>query len=304
MKAHDILSRQEIVQLMSKSNLRATVLVLSCWAWVIAAMTLVAIWPNLVTAIIALLIIAGRQLSFAILMHDCGHNSLFKSTKLNQFVGTWLVGAPVFSDIQTYSRQHTIHHKDVGTAKDPDLANYVAYPISKMSFLRKISRDLSGLTALKFWFYILKTRHPSQKSMVTNIALFRGLAVNLVIFLCCYVLNVAWLYLLWILAYNTTYFLFLRIRHVGEHAAVPNSISPNMFENTRTTLSSWWERLLICPVYVNYHIEHHLLPSVPPYNLPMMHKWLVAKDAYKNTPLPSSYIAMLRSVLIPLPIDN
>ena len=297
MKAHDILTRQEIVQLMTKNNLRATWLILSCWAWVLAAMALVAIWPNVVTVILALLIIGGRQLSFAILMHDCGHNSLFKSTKLNQFVGSWLAAAPVFSDMQTYSRQHTIHHKDVGTAKDPDLGNYAGYPISKMSLLRKVLRDLSGLTALKFWFYILKTRLHSNKSMVTNIALLRGLAVNLALFLCCYLLNVAWLYLVWLLAYNTTYFLFLRVRHVGEHAAVPNPISKNMFENTRTTLSSWWERLLVCPVYVNYHIEHHLLPTVPPYNLKQMHHWLVAKEAYKNTPLPSGYIAMLRGVL-------
>jgi fatty acid desaturase len=297
MKAHEMLTRQEILQLMSKSNLRAIWLVVSCWTGVIAALMLVAIWPNIATIVIALLIIGGRQLSFAILMHDCGHNSLFKSTNLNQFVGTWLVSAPVFTDMQTYSRQHTIHHKDVGTTKDPDLANYAAYPISKASLLRKILRDMSGLTALKFWFYILKTRHTSQKSMVTNRALLRGLAVNLILFLCCYFLNVAWIYLVWLLAYNTTYFLFLRIRHIGEHAAVPNPTSKNMFENTRTTLSSWWERLLVCPVYVNYHIEHHLLPSVPPYNLALMHNWLVAKEAYKNTPLPLSYVAMLRGVL-------
>lgn len=297
MKAHDILTRQEIIQLMTKSDLRATLIVLSCWAWVIVAMVLAAKWPNLVTIVIALLIIGGRQLSFAILMHDCGHNSFFKSSRLNQFVGTWLVSAPVFSDMQTYSRQHSIHHKDVGTANDPDLANYAAYPVSKGSLLRKILRDLGGLTALKYWFYILKTRLHSQQSMVTNKALFRGLAVNLLLFLLCYSLNLAWLYLLWLLAYNTSYFLFLRIRHVGEHAAVPNPNSPDMFENTRTTLSSWWERLLVCPVYVNYHIEHHLLPSVPPYKLPLMHKWLVAKGAYKKTPLPSGYIAMLRGVL-------
>jgi fatty acid desaturase len=297
MKAHDILTRQEIVQLMSKNNLRATLLVISCWAWVIAAMMLVAIWPNFVTIVIALLIIGGRQLSFAILMHDCGHNSLYKSTKLNQFIGTWLLAAPIFTDMQTYSRQHTAHHKDIGTDKDPDLGNYAGYPISKGSLLRKVLRDLSGLTALKFWFYILKTRHTSQKSMVTNSALFKGLAANLVLILCCFVFNVAWLYLIWFLAYNTSYFLFLRIRHVGEHAVVPNPNSRNMFENTRTTLSSWWERLLVCPAYVNYHIEHHLLPSVPPYNLPLMHSLLVAKQAYKNTPLPSSYIAMLRGVL-------
>ena len=297
MKAHDVFTRPEIVQLMTRSNLRASLLVLSCWAWVIAAMALVAVWPNFFTLAIALLLIAGRQLSFAILMHDCGHNSLFKSSMLNQFVGTWLVSAPVFTDMRTYSRQHTIHHKDVGSADDPDLANYAAYPITKASLLRKFLRDVCGLTALKFWFYIVKTRLGSQNSMVSNQALFRGIVVNLVIFLCCYALNMAWLYLVWFAAYNTIYFLFLRIRHIGEHAAVPNSNSPNMFENTRTTLSSWWERLLVSPVYVNYHIEHHLLPSVPPYNLPLMHRWLVAKKAYANTPLPSGYISMLRSVL-------
>jgi fatty acid desaturase len=298
MKAHDILTRQQIIQLMSKNNGRATMLLVSCWASVFAVLALVAIWPNFITVVVALLIIGGRQLSFAILMHDCGHNSLFKSTKLNQFVGTWLTAAPVFSDMQTYSRQHSIHHKDVGTAKDPDLSNYARYPITKQSLLRKVLRDLSGLTAFKFWFYILKTRTNSQSSLVTNIALIRGLAVNLTLFLGCYLLNVAWVYLIWLLAYNTTYFLFLRIRHVGEHAAVPNPTSKNMFKNTRTTLSSWWERLLVCPAYVNYHIEHHLLPSVPPYNLKKMHHWLMAEDAYKGTPLPSGYIAMLRGVLV------
>jgi fatty acid desaturase len=297
MKAHDILTRQEIIQLMNKSNLRATVLLVSCWTGVIAAMLVVALWPNIVTIIIALLMIGGRQLNFAILMHDCGHNSLFKSSKLNQFIGTWLLAAPIFSDMQTYSRQHTTHHKDVGTDQDPDLGNYAAYPISKASLMRKVLRDLSGLTALKLWFYILNTRHPSQKSMVKNSALLRGLAVNLALFLCCYALNVPWLYLIWLLAYHTTYFLFLRIRHVGEHAVVPNPNSGNMFENTRTTLSRGWERLLVCPVYVNYHIEHHLLPSAHPYNLPLMHSWLIAKKAYKNTPLPSGYIAMLRGVV-------
>ncbi|MFT5313907.1 MAG: fatty acid desaturase [Paraglaciecola sp.] len=297
MKAHDILSRQEIIQLMTKSDLHGTLIVFSAWSTVIAATVLVAKWPNVITVIFAVLIIGGRQLSLAILMHDCGHNSLFKTPWLNKFLGTWLVAAPIFSDMQTYSRQHTIHHKAVGTPEDPDLSNYDAYPISKWSLLRKVLRDLGGLTALKYWFYIIKTRFNSQPAIVTNTALLRALAVNLLLFSLCLSLNQAELYLLWLLAYNTSYFVFLRIRHVGEHAAVPKPNSPNMFENTRTTLPRWWERVLVCPVHVNYHIEHHLLPSVPPYKLALMHGWLVEKGAYKNTPLPLGYMAMLRGVL-------
>lgn len=298
MRAHDILNREEIIHLMTKSDLRAAWIVLSCWGVVVAAMLMVGLWPNPLTVILAILIVAGRQLSFAILMHDCGHNSLFKTTWLNKFVGTWLVAAPILSDMQSYSRQHSIHHKDVGTANDPDLANYAAYPVSKASLMRKFLRDVCGVTAFKYWMYLLKTRAPSQHSVVTNKALLRGVIVNLALFMACYAINQPWLYLIWVVAFHSAYFLFLRIRHVGEHAAVPNANSPNMFENTRTTLTSGWERLFVCPVYVNYHIEHHLLPSVPPYKLPLMHKWLVAKQAYKNTALPNGYIAMLRSVLI------
>lgn len=298
MRAHDILNRDEIIHLMTKSDLRASWMVFSCWAGVAVAMLMVVLWPNPLTVIFAILIIAGRQLSFAILMHDCGHNSLFKTSWLNKFVGTWLVAAPILSDMQSYSKQHSIHHKDVGTSNDPDLANYAAYPISKMSLMRKFLRDLCGITAFKYWMYLFKTRGPSQHSVVSNKALLRGLCVNLSLLLLFYVLNQTWLYVIWIVSFHTAYFLFLRIRHVGEHAAVPNATSPNMFENTRTTLSSWWERLFVCPVYVNYHIEHHLLPSVPPYKLALMHKWLKAKGAYQHTPLPKGYATMLRSVLV------
>jgi fatty acid desaturase len=129
-------------------------------------------------------------------MHDCGHNSLFKSTKLNQFIGTCLLAAPVFSDIQTYSRKHTSHHIDEGSAKYPDLGNYVDYPLSKASLLRKVLRELGGLTALKFWFYRLRTRQLSQQCAMTNSTLFKTLNANLVLFLCCYTLNVTSIYLI------------------------------------------------------------------------------------------------------------
>ena len=29
--------------------------------------------------------------------------------------------------------------------------------------------------------------------------------------------------------------------------------------NTRTTRVRWWERFLLAPNFVNYHLEHHLL---------------------------------------------
>ena len=64
----------------------------------------------------------------------------------------------------------------------------------------------------------------------------------------------------------------MRVRSIAEHAMIPDPESD--VGNTRTTVARWWERLLIAPNYVNYHLEHHLLMTVPHYNLPRMHRLL------------------------------
>ena len=63
-----------------------------------------------------------------------------------------------------------------------------------------------------------------------------------------------------------------RIRAIAEHALTPDADDP--LGNTRTTLARPWERLLIAPNRVNYHLEHHLLMTVPHYRLPEMHERL------------------------------
>ena len=55
-------------------------------------------------------------------------------------------------------------------------------------------------------------------------------------------------------------------------ALTPDADDP--LGNTRTTPARWWERLLVAPNRVNYHLEHHLLMTVPHYNLPRMHALL------------------------------
>ena len=48
--------------------------------------------------------------------------------------------------------------------------------------------------------------------------------------------------------------------------------------NTRTTHASWLERLFIAPNRVNYHLEHHLLMTVPYFRLPRLHRLLREAD--------------------------
>ncbi len=100
------------------------------------------------------------------------------------------------------------------------------------------------------------------------------------------------LYLLWAGAWLTTYSLVMRIRSIAEHAMIPDPADE--MNNTRTTVARWWERVLIAPNCVNFHLEHHLLPTVPHYNLRRMHRLLRERGALAQACVAEGYPAVLR----------
>jgi fatty acid desaturase len=109
----------------------------------------------------------------------------------------------------------------------------------------------------------------------------------------------AWLYLLWVAAFMTSHMLVSRIRQIGEHAAVPDLFSLDPRDNTRTVYTNWLERFLLAPHRVSYHLEHHLLASVPIYRLQRMHEILRREGFYKDTDFPRGYFNLLRQVTYP-----
>ncbi|HIF14230.1 MAG TPA: hypothetical protein EYQ86_02425 [Bacteroidetes bacterium] len=102
-----------------------------------------------------------------------------------------------------------------------------------------------------------------------------------------YISGFGWLYFLWIGAHLTTYNFSIRIRSIAEHSVVPDQL--NNFTNVRTTYANIIECILFAPHNVNYHAEHHLLMTVPSYNLPEMHKILKDKGFYNKGLLKYNY---------------
>ena len=72
---------------------------------------------------------------------------------------------------------------------------------------------------------------------------------------------------------------------------VPDPSDP--LRNTRTTIATWWERLLLAPNRVNYHLEHHLLMTVPLYNLPRLHRLLEERGLLDGALVTRGYRAVL-----------
>jgi len=294
----DALSRDEIASLVELSDLRGFLALAVDWGLVAAFFVLVAVWPNPLTVLVALFGIGARQLGFAVLMHEAAHRTLFRTRWLNDFVGDWLVSYPILSNVADYRPYHLRHHAKTGTEEDPDLHLTAPFPITRSSFRRKVWRDLSGTTGLKFLRFRVRKEvgtGPWRERLRNGLRsrVLRGAVLsNAVLLGVLWALGHPWLYLLWVGAWLTTNTLVTRIRAIAEHSMVPDP--PHPTRGTRTTLPSWWERLFVAPNRVNYHLEHHLLMTVPMHNLPRMHALLRERGVLEDAVVSHGYLDVLR----------
>ncbi|KGD46299.1 fatty acid desaturase [Burkholderia pseudomallei] len=256
-------------------------------------------------------IIAGRQLCLGILQHDAAHGTLFRTRWANDVLVDWLCARPIWNALHKYRPYHLMHHATTSSRADPDLSLVAGLPTTRASLARKCLRDLSGVTGIKFligralmdagvlqwsltndirrlpqtgrrwWDYPRAFLRAAAGMLITNAILLGALWAS----------GHPWLYGVWVLAYVTPFPLFIRIRSMAEHACLETSDDP--LRNTRTTHAGWLARATVAPIRVNYHVEHHLMASVPYFRLPKMHRMLRAHGCVARPP---SYWQVLRTV--------
>jgi fatty acid desaturase len=321
-----ILPREQLQLLQRKSLWRAGRMLAVNWGLIVASFALVAWQPGVPAVLAAMLVLGGRQLGLGILMHECAHRSLFPTHKMNDAAGRWLCAAPMFVDLEVYRSYHMTHHVKTGTDGDPDLQNYAGYPVTPASMLRKVGRDLIGLTGLKalatlavlysyqdprqLKFGYAYRRSATQAPLAADgevaprrhlkyllwnmrrILLVQGIAAAAL-----WWSGHGMLYLLWPFSWLTSYMLFSRIRNAAEHGALPGTMSADIWTNTRTVTARWWERLTVAPNYVNFHFEHHLAPTIPSYNLPTLHRWLKQQGLLERAQIAQGYPQVVRALI-------
>ncbi|MEQ1069997.1 fatty acid desaturase family protein [Acinetobacter lwoffii] len=315
----ELFSRDEIKELTTTSDLHGAWAVGSTWTVIVMTFGTVAYsweylptWGKVLMCALALAILAGRQLAMAILMHDASHHSLFKTKWLNTHLTDWLCARPIWNDVSKYRPYHLKHHAKTSQPDDPDLGLVKKFPITQSSLFRKFFRDLNGQSGLKFLagrvlmdlelleWSVSNDPKPILRGDRSNLELAKNLLKNssgmlisnAAIFSALWASGHPKLYLLWPLAYITPFPLFIRIRAMAEHAGLETSHSA--LSNTRTTRAGWLARALVAPIHVNYHIEHHLMASVPHQKLARMHQMLRERE-YVDAP--PSYLDVIRSLL-------
>jgi fatty acid desaturase len=309
--AADLLSRDEIRAFTRTSNLGGAVAIGWTWAVIVGCAIVLARWPHPLVFAGVVVILGGRQLALAVMMHEAAHGTLFRTRWLNETLTDLVCARPVWSDVTRYRKHHLGHHAHTGTERDPDLGLAPLEPMSRASLARKIFRDLSGIAGLRRMLGLLamdaevivynvgggirrNRRSPlfHLGALATN--LWKMLAVNAVLAGICIAAGVGWIYLAWVVAYLTTFGLFLRIRMLAEHACLARGSDP--LRNTRTTYANLVARATVAPLHVNYHLEHHLLPTTPWFRLPALHRVLAARGALPASALARGYAEVLRTV--------
>ncbi|MGB7184401.1 MAG: fatty acid desaturase family protein [Burkholderiaceae bacterium] len=239
--------------------------------------------------------IALSQQALFVLAHDAAHYRLFRSRALNDRVGRMLATVVGIS-MCSYRIVHRLHHNDLYGPSDPDIPLHGGYPRGRAYLAKKLLRDLAGLTAHKTYGYFFGSPSviggdgvrltPLDDTAPTLRAAARRdrwlvVAFHIAAPLCAWAAGYLPQYLiLWVLPLITVLQAVLRFRAILEHGAVSDISSP--LTAARTNLGPRWLIRALFPHCVNYHVEHHLYPAIPHYNLPACHAALRDKGWLEN----------------------
>jgi fatty acid desaturase len=233
----------------------------------------------------ALFLIGSRQRAFSNLLHESAHGMLARSRTLNLTLGTVLTAYPILQLHYGYKRSHlATHHPYLGDeGKDPDLVYFLEQGVYRSASERALWLRLAVLPAIgsrvvsHFWFLLqdrlshLGLIRPQELSRFWRIRMRR----DRIAFGCFWIaaLMLAWAsgnlrstLLLWLVPYFTAFQILGWYIELSEHTPMVrvNNIDLHM---TRNRKSRGLEQFLTGTYADHRHLDHHLDPRTPFWNL-------------------------------------
>jgi fatty acid desaturase len=209
-------------------------------------------------------------IGLSVSLHEASHKLLLRNTALNELIG-FLCGMPVLIPVSAFRTNHRFHHLRRGDHGEP------ADETLDFALLRTLPAYCLGLGVKSFGFAtvlpviaIVKADGRTRFRTLGEYALLIGIVWWAVVR---YPLPILWR--IWLMPLLLTA-LLSQLRAVAEHGLTAKG---SVFTASRTVVSNRVVRFLMCNI--NYHLEHHLFPSVPWYNLPRAHALL--REEYRRT---------------------
>ncbi|SLN37101.1 fatty acid desaturase family protein [Oceanibacterium hippocampi] len=274
-------------------------------------------WWSAWTVLPAMLVMASRQHALVIIAHEAVHYRLFSGRLANEIVGR-LAGYAVGISMCTYRVVHRLHHNHLYGPSDPDMPLMAGYPRGRLYLVRKLAKDLCGLGAWRNFAYFFgapglnrETGAAARPLIDTSERLGRQALADRWAMLAVQAgllglaLSGGWwreYLLLWVVPLLTIFQVLLRLRAVLEHGAPANPAEVR--QAARTNHCPGPLRWLLFPHAVNYHLEHHLYPAIPHYNLPKAHALLAARGFLDDAEVRPVGATLRRIFADPVPDPN
>jgi fatty acid desaturase len=233
--------------------------------------------------------------------HELFHNSVFASRGLNRALFK-LCSILTWNNPGYFYASHAYHHRH--TLEEDDAEGIPHPPISRASLIWLLSIDLPGLYR-RLRVLIQNARGIVPQGAAARVLFPEGSRARheLVrfarIILVCQLGSMAlftalqayWL----LLAINLAPFcltFFNRILAVSQHYGLRSLARGDYPQSCRTVLLH--PAVAFFYANMNYHVEHHMYPGVPFYNLPALSELLRARTPFPN--IESGYQAVLRTL--------
>ncbi|MFJ2815277.1 fatty acid desaturase family protein [Streptomyces sp. NPDC087294] len=281
-----LITTAELRELSRRRPARAALAIARQWTVILAAAAGAVYTDRWYGYLLAIVVIATRQHALAVLMHDGAHRLLCDDRRVNDWASDLLLAFPLFISTTLYRRHHLDHHRYLNTDRDPD-HDPTAIENTTRDWIRLYAADAVALNIVKTvgtldQFSLLPVvrgdRTVARAMGRARCALFLGGLTVLAALLI--VTGWWWAYLLlWIVPMITALSMILRLRDMAEHVGCDQDAG---LGGTRSVLAGAVERALFSPCRINYHLAHHLYPSVPCYNLADLHRRLMDNQVVRD----------------------
>ena len=277
------INSKELKQLSVLEPWRTSAALALDWLVIAAAIAVSEYAGNIWVYLTAVVLIGGRMHALGVLVHEAAHFRFLKDRRTSEWIMDVFAAWPVGTTVDGYRHNHLAHHQHINTEHDPDWV--VKLGMTAFTFPQKMRvltlRLLGYLVAISSLMDIAHLLPRVSKGAPKNT---RYRLIRLGFYLACAALFTVlgiWkgVLLYWLIPYFTVFFLFLYVRSVAEHFGGMDY--EEELGSTRTVYPYFWERLFFAPHNINYHLEHHMFPGVPYYNLPKLHEALMRDPTYR-----------------------
>jgi fatty acid desaturase len=284
------------------------------WLEVAVLLTVANLLPGLPLAlsipigILVVLLMGLRMNAFGVLLHEGSHGFLVKERSLNDRICNWGIAFWTINSVEEYRPTHRLHHRYLGQERDPDRVFYLV-PYRRGALTLLLVQDLLGVTA--FRRATTRISGTSQVSgapagLLAKPALLLGKLIAQVIVLGQFVLfqgvlrGILFYVVFWLVPIVCLYPMILRLKTIAEHfdsgLREPNAVR----WIARTSCAGWLQNHWV-GARMEYHFEHHVLPTIPYRGLKELHGRLNQTDLFTRHAevLSQGYVRFLtRAVII------